>query len=116
MRWPIVGSVPLQLRGWYDMRVERTPRLVAFWLAIWLVAGSHASEIEITFTSSYDQSEQKALAFVPTVDGEEKRPLLVIAHFYSGNRGTANGQGECLSTLTRSAKIVPVDSGPYDRA
>jgi len=75
------------------MRVERIPRLAALGLTIWLVAGSHASEIEITFTSSYDQSEQKALAFVPAIDGEEKRPLLVIAHFYSGHRRTAKGQG-----------------------
>ncbi len=54
-----------------------------------------AGEVEITFTNSLDKSEQKAAAYIPTkIDKDSKpRPLLVIAHYWSGNRYTAKRQG-----------------------
>ncbi len=60
-----------------------------------------AGETEFTFKSSFDNSEQKAVAYIPdTVKKTEPRPLLVVAHFMGGNRFTAKNGGyypECDS-------------------
>ena len=41
-----------------------------------------AEEIEFSLTSSYDESLQKAVLFIPDTHGpDHARPLLVIAHY-----------------------------------
>ncbi len=57
-----------------------------------LLAG--AEELEITFSSSFDGSEQKAVAYLPRrQDPLARRPLLVVAHYYGGDRYTARNLG-----------------------
>lgn len=50
-------------------------------------------EIEFTFKSSYDKSPQLAVAYIPESTKPENKPLLVIAHYWGGNRFTAKKSG-----------------------
>lgn len=48
---------------------------------------AQAEKVEISFTSSYDGSEQLAFALVPdSLSADDPRPLLVLAHHAWGNR------------------------------
>ena len=54
----------------------------------------HAEEIEFTFTSSYDGTEQLSASYIPDgFDAEKEYPLLVIAHYMGGSRFTPKNQG-----------------------
>jgi len=55
------------------------------------VPGADRSAIEFEFTSSYDSSVQRAAAYIPAE--KDPRPLIVVAHYYYGNRFTAQKQG-----------------------
>ncbi|MCE5249799.1 alpha/beta fold hydrolase [bacterium] len=51
-------------------------------------------EIEFTFRSSFDQTEQKAVAYIPNVcRTRTTSPLLVVAHYMGGNRFTGARTG-----------------------
>ncbi len=52
-----------------------------------------AGELEFAFKSSYDGSEQKAVAFVPEAAGDSPKPLLIVAHYMTGDRFTAKSLG-----------------------
>ncbi len=60
-----------------------------------------AEEVEFTFTNSFDQTEQKALAYIPDIaKGKDAVPLVVVAHPMGGNRFNAKNGGyypECDS-------------------
>ncbi len=64
-------------------------------------AWSPAEEIEFTFISSFDGSEQQAVAYIPeSAKGKDTVPLVAVAHFMGGNRFTARNGGyypECDS-------------------
>ena len=62
--------------------IERARQLLLVPICLWtLSASTQAEQIEFSFTSSYDGSEQLAFALVPDSIGvDEKRPLLVLAH------------------------------------
>ena len=54
----------------------------------------HAEEIEFTFTSSYDGTEQLSVLYIPDgFDTQKEYPLLVIAHYMGGSRFTPKRQG-----------------------
>ncbi|MHB9030374.1 MAG: alpha/beta hydrolase family protein [Candidatus Latescibacterota bacterium] len=59
------------------------------------VVQSPAEEVEFTFKSSFDGTEQKAVAYIPdSIKGKDKvSPLVVVAHFMGGNRYTARTGG-----------------------
>jgi len=58
------------------------------------VSRTGAEEIEFSYRNSFDNSEQKAVAYIPDLcKTKEKNPLLVIAHYMGGNRYTARKQG-----------------------
>ena len=46
-------------------------------------------ETEFSFTSTFDSTRQQAVAFIPDTTVKRKRPLLVVAHYWWGNRFTA---------------------------
>jgi len=50
-------------------------------------------EIQFTFNSSYDGSLQKASGLAANTEGIHPKPLLVIAHYWGGNRFTARDIG-----------------------
>jgi poly(3-hydroxybutyrate) depolymerase len=59
-----------------------------------LTAWCFAEEVEFTFKSSFDGSEQRAVAYVPdSAKAKTRAPLVVIAHFMGGNRLTARNGG-----------------------
>ncbi len=66
-----------------------------------------AGEVEFTFTSSFDGTEQKAVAYIPeSAQGKDKSPLVVVAHYMSGNRYTARNQGYYPECDARGWMIV----------
>ncbi len=71
-------------------------RMVACFLCLMLAGVAASGEKEVTFTSSYDGSRQPAAVYIPEsyreTDGQT-RPLLVVAHYMSGNRLTAGKSG-----------------------
>ncbi len=70
------------------------PGLIISWCALTLTCAV-AGELELEFTSSFDQSKQKAAAYVPDRQppAGKKMPLLVVAHYMGGDRFTARAQG-----------------------
>ncbi len=75
--------------------------VAVFFLAVFSVSLCSAGEVEFTFKSSFDGTEQKAAAYIPDpVKKTEPRPLLVIAHYMGGDRFTGRNGGyypECDS-------------------
>ncbi len=88
-----------------------TARNVLFFTFIFLfISLIPAEEIEFSFTSSYDQSLQKAVLFIPDTPGpDHARPLLVIAHYMGGNRYTAKRQGYYEACTKRGWLLVCPD-------
>lgn len=70
---------------------RRLSRLWPALLGTLLAAVAGAGEVEFEFTSSHDASRQLATAYVPEGREAKKSPLLVIAHYWQGNRHTARG-------------------------
>lgn len=52
-----------------------------------------AEEIDFTFTSTFDSSQQKAAGYVPKTGSNQAMPLLVYAHYFGGYRLTAKYEG-----------------------
>lgn len=76
-------------------------------IAVMSILQAAAKEIEFKFPSSYDKSEQSAAGYVPsTYSGKQALPLLVIAHYYSGNRFTAKKLGYYDQAEKRNMLVV----------
>lgn len=50
-------------------------------------------EVQFAYTNTMDQSMQMAAAYLPTNQAGKPRPLLVLAHYWGGDRFTARSSG-----------------------
>ena len=88
-----------------------SPRRVLFFFMLLflsvLVTFCQAEEIEFTFQNTFDNTQQKAVVFVPDICKTKKEnPLLVVAHYMGGTRYTAKNQGYYPECETRGFLLV----------
>lgn len=89
--------------------IRKTAGLLIFMIICMAMGaiGSPAGEVEFTFKSSFDGTEQQAVAYVPeSIQGKNPAPLVVVAHFMGGNKNTARNQGYYPECDTRGWMIV----------
>jgi len=80
---------------------------IAFTIVFFTGLAIFAAEVEVQFNSSFDDSPQTALAFIPdNLPENEKRPLLVIAHPMGGNRYTGQKSGYHAEAAKRNWLVI----------
>lgn len=71
-------------------------RVLLCYICWFFLTGSflHAGEIEFEYVNTFDNTKQKAVAYIPeTYSAGTPHPLLLVAHYMGGNRFTAGRQG-----------------------
>ena len=77
------------------MRTHHFISIVVWMVGVLFLTGRCiGGEVEFSFRSDLDRTEQKAVAYVPKLCvGRDKNPLLVVAHYMGGDRYTARREG-----------------------